>query len=154
MATSPKKAITVVIVAENTGSAMRRAAFSAASKGPCPRRARWSACSPTTMASSTTMPSVMISAKSEIMLIVSPAIYISAMADSIAVGIPAATQKAVRVFRNRNSSITTSAKPVSALSIRMFRRPVMYSDRVRIRSILTPSGRAAVSSAATSSTVV
>ena len=86
------------------------------------------------------MPRVMISAKSEIMLIVSPPTYISAIAASSDVGIPAATQKAVRVFRNRNSSATTSRSPMEALSIRMLSRPVIASDRVRISSMVTPSG--------------
>ena len=151
--TSDQKAITVVSVAENTGANMRRAAFSAATAGGSPRtRARWSACSPTTMASSTTMPSVMMSAKSEIMLIVSPAAHISAMAASSATGMPAATQNAVRALRKRNRSPTTSRSPVAALSSRMPMRPVMCSARVRMRSIRTPSGSPASTAAAARST--
>ena len=153
MMTRPQKAITVVSVAQNTGSAMRRAAVSAAFTGSMPRCARWSACSPTTMASSTTIPSVMISAKSEIILSVMPKAYISASAASIATGIPAATQKAVRALRNRNSSTSTRPRPVSPLSSRMSSRPLIASARVRIRSISTPSGSPASKSRATSSTV-
>ena len=52
------------------------------------------------------------------MLSVRPAAYISAMAAISATGMPAATQKAVRAFRNRNRSPTTSARPISALSRR------------------------------------
>ena len=154
MAVRPKKAITVVRVALNTGRAMRRAACSAATTGDSPSlRYRASACSPTTMASSTTIPMVMISAKSEIMLIVRPKAYISAMAASIDTGIPAATHSAVRAFRNRNSSTTTRPSPVSPLSSRMSRRPVIASARVRIRSTDVPSGRVAWNARATSSTV-
>ena len=112
IATKPKKAMTVVSVAENTGVNMRLAAFSAATTGLSPKtRARKSACSPTTMASSTTIPRVMIKAKSEIILIVSPDRYISAKAAAIAAGIPAATQKAVRTFKNKNNSKSTSPSP-------------------------------------------
>ncbi len=114
IATSPKKAMIVVSVAENTGAAMRRAAVSAATgPGSRSRRARKSACSPTTIASSTTIPSVRISAKSEIMLSVRPKACISATAVSIATGIPAATHSAVRALRKRNRSPTTSARPIA-----------------------------------------
>ena len=92
------------------------------------------------MASSTTIPSVMISPKSEIMLLVSPAAYISAMAAPMATGMPAATQKAVRALRKRNSSAITSASPIRPLSTRMSRRPVIASDRVRISSSVTFAG--------------
>mmetsp|Transcript_13731 Transcript_13731/g.22030 ORF Transcript_13731/g.22030 Transcript_13731/m.22030 type:complete len:250 (+) Transcript_13731:2666-3415(+) len=153
MAVRPKKAITVVMVEENTGNDMRFAAFSAATKGgSLRRRARASACSPTTIASSTTMPSVMMRPKREIILIVNPAAYISATAANIAVGIPAATQKAVRALRNRNNSTTTNASPMSPLSISKLRRPVIASARVRISSSFTPWGKVACISAATSST--
>ena len=140
-ATSPKKAMIVVVVAANTGRAIRRAAVSAASIGPSPLRARLSACSPTTMASSTTIPKVMIKANNEIMLMVMPAAYMIASAASIAVGIPAATQKAVRAFKNRNSKISTSPRPLSPFSSSMFRRPEIYSARVLINSIWAPSGK-------------
>jgi hypothetical protein len=150
MAISARKAITVVIDAANTGCAMRVAARSAASAGPSPSsRARQSACSPTTMASSTTSPRVMISANSDIMLKVSPIAYIAAIAASIATGIPAATQKAVRAFRNKNSSMTTSASPSAPLLSRMLRRPVITSARVLISSICTPSGKVSARSSAT-----
>ncbi len=154
MATRPKKAITVVIVEEKTGANMRRAAASAAVTGPSPRRrARKSACSPTTMASSTTMPRVMISANSEIMLKVRPAAYMSAIAAVMATGMPAATQKAMRALRNRNSSPTTRARPMAPFFSRISSRPEMYSARPRMRSIRTPSGSAGSMPATTSSTL-
>ena len=150
---SAKNAMTVVNVAENTGSAIRFAAFSAASTGPSRSfLSRASACSPTTIASSTTMPSVMISANSEIILIVSPHANISAIAANIETGIPAATQSAVRALRNKNSSATTRPSPIKPLSSRMSRRPVIASARVRIRSIETSGGSVASSAAATFST--
>ena len=150
IATRPKNAMTVVTVALNTGDAIRRAAFSAATIGASPsRRALKSACSPTTIASSTTIPSVMISAKRLIMLIVKPAAYMMAIAESMATGMPAATQNAVRAFRNKNSSNTTRPKPVRPFSIRILRRPLMASARVRINSTLTPAGRLSDISSAT-----
>ena len=142
----------VVKVAANTGSAMRRAAFSAASTGLSPRRARQSACSPTTIASSTTIPSVIIRANSEIILIVIPDRYIKAIAASIAVGTPAATQNAVRAFKNKNNSPTTSARPVNPFSSRIFNRPEIAAARVRISVTSTASGKLVCSSSATSST--
>ena len=115
IAVRPKKAMIVVNEAANTGSAIRFAAVSAANIGGNPRRARKSACSPTTMASSTIMPSVRINAKSEIMLNVMPATYISAIAVNIAVGIPAATQNAVLAFRNKNNNTTTNESGVGII---------------------------------------
>ena len=154
MAVSAKKAITVVSVAEKTGGNIRRAAFSEAVTASSPLcRARKSACSPTTMASSTTIPSVMISANSEIMLNVSPKAYITEIAVSIETGMPTATQKAVRALRNRNSSITTSPSPIAPFSRSRSSRPVMSSALVRTSSISTPSGRVRSISSATSSTI-
>ena len=87
------------------------------------------------------MPSVRISANREIMLIVMPTAYISATAASSAAGIPAATQIAVRAFRNRNSSPTTSANPSSALSSSSASRAEICSARARTSSAVTPCGR-------------
>src|SRR6056297_3507288 len=142
------------LVAEKTGRNIRRTARSAAVFGSSPsRRARKSACSPTTIASSTTMPSVMIRAKSEIMLRVMPAAYISASAAVIATGMPAATQNAVRLLRNRNRRATTRLRPIRPLSRSMSRRCEMYSARPLMRSIRVPPGSPTSISAATSSTL-
>ena len=149
----PKNAIIVVRVAAKTGSAIRRAAFSAASTGPSPRRARQSACSPTTIASSTTIPSVIINANNDTILIVIPAIYISAIAAIIAVGTPAATQNAVRAFKNKNNNPTTSARPVNPFSNRMFSRPEIAAALVRIKVTSTASGSVNCNSSATRSTM-
>ena len=56
-----------------TGANMRRAPPSAASSDPSPVWKWVSASSPTTIASSTMIPSAMISANSEIMLMLAPA---------------------------------------------------------------------------------
>ena len=153
MAASARKAITVVIVDAMTGPAMRTAARSAATTGVSPRcRTRKSACSPTTMESSTITPSTRISANSEIMLIVKPPVHITKTAAKVATGMPAATQSAMRPFRNRNSISTTSTSPVAALSNISDSRSVICSARVRTRSSVTPCGRAGRIAAATSAT--
>jgi hypothetical protein len=94
------------------------------------------------------MPSVMISAKSEIMLKLMPAAYMTAMAASMATGMPAATQKAVRALRKRKRSSTTSPSPISPLRTRSCNRPSITSARACASSIRTPSGRVGVISAA------
>jgi hypothetical protein len=150
-ATRPKNAITVVIVAENTGLNIARAARSAASTPRSPnRRVRKSACSPTTMASSTTIPSVMINAKIEIMFSVRPAAYITAIAASIDTGMPIATQSAVRAFRNRNKSARTSARPCAPFSSNNRKRLEICSARAENSDTVTPSGRVDCTCAATS----
>ena len=120
---SPQKAMIVVIVAENTGGAMRRAAFIDAVTGSSPMvRARKSACSPTTMASSTTIPRVIINPNSDTIFSVKPKAYIKATAANIATGIPAATQNAVRADRNKNSKPITKTNPNMPFSTKMPKR--------------------------------
>ena len=99
------------------------------------------------------MPNVIISAKREIIFIVIPAAYIRAIAVSIAVGIPAATQNAVLVLRNKNNNVTTRPSPTSPLSKSMLSRLDMVSARVRINSNFVPSGNVASSSLAILSTL-
>ena len=153
IAINPKKAMFVVKVAETTGQNIRSAARSAATTGASPNtRRRYSACSPTTMASSTTIPSVMINANNEIMLIVSPPACISATPDSIATGIPAATQIAVRVFKNSTSSSRTSPSPITALSSSRLSRPDIWPAVELNSSIRTPAGKPTRICSATSST--
>ena len=133
IATKPKKAIIVVIVAQKTGDDILFAAFSAAVVGSSPNFLNLkSACSPTTIASSTTMPKVIINANKEIMLKVKPAAYISATAPAIATGTPAATQIAVLAFRNKNSKRTTKPKPKRPFSSNILIRPVIASALARI----------------------
>ena len=111
-AVMPAKAMIVVTEAAKTGPIMREAPPSAASAGPRPRRSdRKSACSPTTMASSTTMPRQMISAKSDTMLSVMPLIHMNPTAAAKEAGMPIATQKAVRADRKRKRKIRTRTRP-------------------------------------------
>ena len=152
--TSPTKASTVVMVEEKTGAAMRCAALIEAITGVSPLcRALKSACSATTMASSTTMPSAMISAKSDIMLMVSPAAYITPTAASMATGIPIATQNAVRALKNRNSISSTSPSPITPFSSRISSRSVISSARELISSIFTSLGSISWKSAAAVATM-
>ncbi len=154
MTVSPPKAMIVVSEAARTGMPIRVAAFSAASKGPSfNARCRQSACSPTTMASSTTIPSVMISANSEIMFRLMPATYITATADSMLTGMPIATHSAVRALRKRNSSTSTSASPCAPFLISRFSRAEISCARALASWISTPSGSDSSISSATSCTV-
>ena len=82
-----------------------------------------------------------------------PAAYIRAMAVSIAVGMPAATQNAVLVFKNKNNNVTTRPRPMSPLSSSIFSRLDIVSARVRINSNLVPSGSVASKSLAIVSTL-
>ena len=68
--------------------------------------------SPTTIASSTTMPSTMINANSVIMLTDTPSVGISISAPMNEIGMPIVTQKATRSSRNRPRQIMTSARPM------------------------------------------
>ncbi len=149
----PENAMIVVIVAEKTGGAILMAAFSAATMGFSPKlRALKSACSPTTMASSTTIPRVMIKANKEIILIVNPARYIIPIVAINAAGIPIVTQRAVRALRNRNNNPITKLRPIKPLSTSRLIRFVMCSARVLMSFILVPSGRYVSISDATFST--
>ena len=79
------------------------------------------------------------------MLIVMPTAYIIATAASSAAGMPAATQIAVRAFRNRNSRPRTSPSPISALSKSSDSRAEICSARARTSSAVTPCGRVGAS---------
>ncbi len=77
--------------------------------------------SPATMASSTTMPSAMMNANNEIMLIDTPMPGSSRKAPRKAVGMPAVTQNASLSSRNRLSATSTSNSP----------RAPFFSSRLR-----------------------
>jgi hypothetical protein len=119
------KAASVVDIAAITGVSIMPTPFSAAVCGSSPICSRVAVCSPTTMASSTMMPSIMISENSEIMLIVWPEAYMKPIVASIATGMPAATQKAMRALRNRNRIATTTSRPPS---------PFLTSSQIRAES--------------------
>ena len=86
--------------------------------------------SPTTMASSTTMPSTTMKAKREIRLIVTSKVGISRMAPRKETGIPRATQPASLRRRKRARTRNTSTNPV---------RPLRSSRESRSRRILLSS---------------
>jgi hypothetical protein len=119
------KAASVVDIAAITGVNIMLTPFSAAVCGSSPICSRVAVCSPTTMASSTMMPSIMISENSDIMLIVWPEAYMKPIVASIATGMPAATQKAMRALRNRNRIATTTSSPPS---------PFLTSSQIRAES--------------------
>ncbi len=77
--------------------------------------------SPATIASSTTMPSAMMKAKSEIMLIVTPKNGRNRNAPRKETGIPSVTQKATRTSRKSPSRTSTRTSP----------RPPFLRSRVR-----------------------
>ena len=128
MTSSGMKAAIVVKDELNTGAAMRLAPFTAASRGSSPRRARHAACSPTTIASSTTMPSAMIRPNRLTILIDWP---LSSMIRTVAnseVGIPIATQKAVGVLRKMNRISSTRTRPPPPFTSSRLMRPLIRSD--------------------------
>ena len=120
MKNSGRKATCVVNVAAKTGQNMRRAPISAASAGGSPAAKRVAVCSPTTIASSTMMPSIMIIANSDI----SPSVAMTA------VGMPTATQKATRALRNRNRETTTRTSPCRPFQTSRFMRSCSRSARM------------------------
>ena len=71
--------------------------------------------SPTTIASSTTIPSTTMKAKSEIMFTDAPKKGIRKSAPRNEVGIPQATQNATRTSRKRLRQSTTRISPICAL---------------------------------------
>ena len=97
-----------------SGTAISRAPRMAASRMLAPRsRCEWMF-SPTMMASSTTMPSAMMKANIEIMLMDTPTSGRNSIAPRKAVGMPSVTQKARRASRNSPSSTSTSTSPIQA----------------------------------------
>ena len=109
---------------DSTGASIRRAPACADARGPAPRWYWTNASSPTTIASSTMMPSVMMSAIRLTMLMLPPIAQSPPSAAMNETGIPTATQNATRPLRNRNSTATTRARPPA---------PFSTSSRVRLR---------------------
>ena len=83
---------------------------------------------------------------------VSPDKYIRAIAAAIAAGMPAATQKAVLTFKNKNKSNKTSPRPCSPFSNSIASRAEIASERVRINSIFTCGGNVSIITFATACT--
>ena len=91
--------------------------------------------SPTTIASSTTMPSTRMNANSDIMLIETSNTGISAIEPRKDTGMPSVTHSASRRRRNSASTTNTIAKPVIAL---------LASRSIRLLSTLAESSQVAM----------
>ena len=115
----------------------------AASRGAMPSSSKACTRSPTTVASSTMMPSTSRKPISDSELIVRPAAGNIASAPSIATGIPTLTHSAMRRRRNSASTTTTSTRPLQALPSSASRRSTRSCDSSREMSIAMPSGSCA-----------
>ena len=112
-----RKAATVVSMADITGGPILVADnIAACSIGRFRRRRKYSACSPITIASSTTIPKAMIKPKREIILMDCPVANITPNVARKATGIPAATQNATRHGRKANRTRSTRMRPLSPFS--------------------------------------
>ena len=146
--TSPIKniganAAMVVRMLAVTGPLMRVTPFSAAVTGDSPASSRATICSPTTMASSTMIPIVIISANSETILMLCPLQYMMAKVANNVIGIPSATQKVARRSRNKNSTSSTSISPPMPFSTSNCMRPIKKSEDVSYFSTRKEGGNSA-----------
>ena len=107
--------------------------------------------SPTTIASSTTMPSTSKNANSEIRLMLTSRAGITIAAPRNATGIPIATHSASRNCKNNASSTSTINPPCIALVTSKSMRPRRITDSSRHVVIFTPCGSSALPSPATNS---
>ena len=127
-----RKAATEVRMVKTTGLATSRVPSTAAGTRPFPR-SRWEKMfSPTTTASSTTMPRARMKAKRESMLIDTSKGSISRKLPRKEMGIPSITQKARRRSRNRLRQTKTSTRPTWAL--RSSRSSRLRSSRASSRT--------------------
>ena len=112
-----KNAIMLVVTANTTGMVISLTPATAASIRDIPSEILWKISSPTTTASSTTMPSVTIKPKREIMFTLA-FIKGSRMSEPrIETGMPMAVQKATRNSRSNPSAKSTSIKPIVPLNL-------------------------------------
>jgi len=135
-----RNAKTVVSTAIVTGGAISLTPFIAASSLPSPRRLYVKMFSPTTIASSTTSPSAIMKAKSEIMFSEMSNLGISQKAPKNDISIPIVVQNASRILRNSVRHIKTSVRPRYAFLVRrsiLDRRTTELSCQIAIE---TPSG--------------
>ena len=107
-------AATVVSIAEITGIDI----LDAATTGACELSSfllvfKYEVCSPTTIASSTTMPRAIIKPNNDIIFIDCPVTNITANVARNAIGIPNATQIAVLRLKNRKSTAKTIQRPLN-----------------------------------------
>ena len=117
------KATAVVITAKVTGIATACApAIEDSTLGPS--FWKWeNTLSPTTMASSTTIPRTIMNPKSEIRLMDTSAKGSIMKAPRKEMGIPRVTHTANEGRRNRVRAVRTNTRPITPFSISMFRRP-------------------------------
>ena len=137
----------VVRTPKEAGNSTCRTPRTAASPAPpgCPAMCRWTF-SPTTMASSTTIPRVTMNPNMLSMFTVTPSPGIMRKAPKNATGSPAAVHTATRVDRVKKSTRKISASPCSPLrtrtSMRLSKRRQASAQEVSE----SPGGRAAASS--------
>ncbi len=112
---SGAKKTQVVMMEKQTGIATDLAPTTAAFSLETPSDRSWWIDSPTTIASSTTMPSVTMNAKSEIMLMETSTAGRKSSEPMKLIGIPSITQKAKRASRNKPSTRRTRIRPKAAL---------------------------------------
>ena len=135
------KAMMLVETAKKTGMTMSFAPLMAAEMRDSPLEMRWKISSPTTTASSTTMPRVMMNPKREIMLIVEPPMGSRAMEPRMEMGMPMAVQKATRRSRKRPRASRTRTSPIAPFCMRRVMRSRNSTERSRERVRETESGR-------------
>ena len=135
-----KNAATLVRMANARGTATSLAPCTAASGNAMPCCICSKIFSPAIMASSTTIPSAIIKANIEIILMDTSAAGINSKAPKNAVGIPIVTQKARRYSRNRLSNTRTSTRPMAAFFINRPTRWLYVSPSSSVTISSTPGG--------------
>ena len=117
------KAATLVRIVARTGLPTWRTPSIAASRGEQPSSIRRKTFSPTTMASSTTMPSTTMKANIVIMFMVTPAELAISRPPRKATGMPSAVTSATRRLRKSTREISTRrppTRPESRMTSRRF----------------------------------
>ncbi len=137
---SGANAAVVVSTANVTGTDISFAPSMAASIGFMPACVFANACSPTIIASSTTMPRVMMNANSVTMLIDNPSEPNSKNAPRNDAGMPNATQNARRISRNNARIKSTSPSPIAAFVTNSEMRWSRISESSRQTATLMTSG--------------
>ena len=136
-----RKAMMLVATAKRTGHGHFLDPVDGGIHAGLPLEILWKMSSPTTTASSTTMPSVMMNPKSEIMLMVPPMSGRRTSEPMMETGMPMAVQNATRSSRRRPSAMSTNTSPAAPLTRRSSRRSRYSMERSRERVIPTDSGR-------------
>ena len=124
------KAASVVRPAAKIGLDILNAPRSAAYSGVVPLLNTVAECSPTTIASSTIMPSVIIKVNIDSIFMVRSSGHIKPSVAIMEIGTPSATQKAIRAFKNKNRVMRTRIMPPSPLRSNSPRRWAILSASV------------------------